>query len=183
MKSWNTLTVLQNLKEFEEKIEEFRKKLDIIRGKQHLILTKIRKFILIATSSRYSAGRKIENNASLGCWNYAERISKTRVTVWQHYRRDNRQLPRWLSRIGPSQKYPRQKPPNKKGSRIPGRSKRQEENVVWNLNWKLVQKIKIFSLSWNLVPKIIREMQNSMVMSTFSLFQKYPFWTNLGHKN
>ena len=57
------------------------------------------------------------------------------------------------------------------------------------LDWKypfwanLVQKIKIVSLSWNLVPKLIRIWRILMVVFTFSVFrQKYPFWPNLVQK-
>ena len=47
----------------------------------------------------------------------------------------------------------------------------------------LVQKIKIFCLSWNFVPRLFEYqeiMQNWIAMFTFSVLnRKYPFWTNL----
>ena len=58
---------------------------------------------------------------------------------------------------------------------------------VFNWNYpfwaNLVQKIKIVSLSWNLVPKLIRKYRIQWHCSFFFvLVRKHPFWANLVQK-
>ena len=48
---------------------------------------------------------------------------------------------------------------------------------------KFGPKLKIISLSWNFVPRPISNMQNSMVMSTFSVFDWKYFLGKFGPKN
>ena len=63
-------------------------------------------------------------------------------------------------------------------------------NTLFNLDWKyhfwanLVQKIKIVSLSWNLVHSLTNSnMQNSMALFTFSALDRKQFLSKFGPKN
>ena len=55
-------------------------------------------------------------------------------------------------------------------------------------NWKylfcvnLVQKLKIISLTWNFVPRTNSNMQNSLVMFTFSFFDRKYFFVQIWSK-
>ena len=84
------------------------------------IWTKIEQFISIKTRLDTQLAKKWKNT-SFGCRNYPEWMARTRINARRYSNRDNRQLPRWLSRLSLSQEQPRQKPPNKRRSRISGR--------------------------------------------------------------
>ena len=53
------------------------------------------------------------------------------------------------------------------------------KNPFWA---NLVQKIKIVSLSWNLVPRLIRILEFNGDLHFFFFYWKHPFWANLVQK-